>query len=222
MYDLSAELAGFKKFVQHGITVLVAQTLRVDVGLEVGATTDQVTVTADAPLLRTEGGDTSHNITTGRLNELPILGIGQAGAGSLGIRNPLAAMQLIPGAVYSGNNTVRVNGLPNNTESIRIEGQDASNGFGAFAHQFVQPSVDAVQEVSIQTRNYAAEYGQAGGGVFNYTMRSGTSEFHGSVYDNIVHDRLNAGVPVASRDNRRIDPVGKRVKYSHPWYLFLL
>lgn len=205
VYDLSAELPGFKKYVRQGITVLVAQTLRIDVRLEVGATTEQVTVTADAPLLRTEGGDVSHNITTGRLNELPILGIGQAGAGSLGIRNPLAAMQLIPGTLYSGNNTVRVNGLPNNTESIRIEGQDASNGFGAFAHQLVQPSVDAVQEVSIQTSNYAAEYGQAGGGVFNYTMRSGANEFHGSVYDNIVHDRLNAGVPFTSTGgaNRR-------------------
>src|SRR6516162_2495185 len=76
LYQLSAELPGFKKYVRQGITVLVAQTLRLDVALQVGAATDEVTVNADAPLLRTESSEVSHNVATGQLNDLPLLGIG--------------------------------------------------------------------------------------------------------------------------------------------------
>src|SRR5437870_6873011 len=61
-YDLTVELPGFKKYVRQGITVMVAQTLRLDVALAVGATTDEVTITADAPLLRTESSDVSHTV----------------------------------------------------------------------------------------------------------------------------------------------------------------
>lgn len=96
-YQLSAELPGFKKYIRQGITVLVAQTLRLDVGLQVGAATDEVTVNADAPLLRTESSDLSHNVNSERLDELPLLGIGGVLSGSAGIRNPYAMVQLIPG-----------------------------------------------------------------------------------------------------------------------------
>jgi hypothetical protein len=126
-YQLTVELPGFKKAVRQGITVLVAQTLRIDVSLEVGTATDEVTVNADAPLLRTESSDVSHNITASSLNELPILGIGGVLSGSAGIRNPYAMVQLIPGSTWTPNSMVRLNGTPGNTQSFRIEGQDASN-----------------------------------------------------------------------------------------------
>src|SRR5262249_34513761 len=58
-----------------------------------------------------------------------------------------------------------------------------------------QAGVEAIQEVAIQTSNFAAEYGQAGGGYFNYTMKSGTNQFHGSAYDYFVNEALNAGLP---------------------------
>src|SRR5438093_3777368 len=94
VYQLSVELPGFKRYVRQGITVLVAQTLRIDVALEVGAATDEVTVNADAPLLRTESSDVSHNVNSSRLDDLPILGIGGVLSGSAGIRNPYAMVQL--------------------------------------------------------------------------------------------------------------------------------
>ena len=59
----------------------------------------------------------------------------------------------------------------------------------------VQPSVDAIQEVSIQTSNFAAEYGQVGGGYINFTMKSGTNQYHGSAYDYFQNAALNAGLP---------------------------
>src|SRR5437867_1227029 len=91
--------------------------------------------------------------------------------------------------------------MPSATQAIRIEGQDATNGRHRQYKQGVQASVGAIQEVAVQTSNYAAEFGQAGGGYFNYTMRSGTNQFHGGVYDYFVNEALNAGTPFTDRIN---------------------
>lgn len=190
-YEMSVELPGFKKYVRQGITVQVAQTLRIDANLEIGANSEEITITADASLLRTESSDLSHVINAPE--KLPIFGIGTSAAGSSGIRNPLAITQLIPGTYFQPNTNIRVNGAPVNSQAIRVEGQDATNSLIPFAQAQTQPSVDAIQEVSIQTSNYAAEYGQTGGGVFNYTMKSGTNQYHGSVYDYAANEALNAG-----------------------------
>jgi len=109
VYEVSVELPGFKKYVRQGITVLAAQTVRIDVALEVGAATEEVTVNADAPLLRTESGELAHNIRTDAVDALPVLSIGTA-AGSSGIRNPTAVAVLLPGTYVVPNTQVRVNG----------------------------------------------------------------------------------------------------------------
>jgi hypothetical protein len=212
-YQLSAELPGFKKAVRQGITVLVAQTLRIDFSLEVGAATDEVTVNADAPLLRTESSDVSHNINTSRLDELPILGIGGVLSGSAGIRNPYAMVQLIPGSTWTPNSLVRLNGTPANTQSFRIEGQDASNTGTPGVPAQSQPGVDAIQEVAIQTSNFAPEYGQVGGGVFNVTMKSGSNQFHGTAFDYFVNEFLNAGNPFTS-NGVNLRPRARRNDYG--------
>ncbi|HEY3822925.1 MAG TPA: TonB-dependent receptor [Bryobacteraceae bacterium] len=192
VYQISLSAPGFKKYTRAGIAVEVAQVLRVDIALEVGASTESVTVTAAATLLNTETGDVRHDIRAETLDELPIMGIGASQAGSGGIRNPNAMVNLIPGTFYIANAEVRINGAPDNTQSFRIEGQDASNtGTPGVAAQ-TQPSVDAIQEIAIQTSNYAAEYGQAGGGVFNLTMKSGGNQFHGSAYEYFINEDLNA------------------------------
>ena len=195
VYQISVELPGFKKYLRQGITVLATQTLRIDVGLIVGASGEQINITEDAPLLRTESSEVSHNVAAKNLDELPILGIGGVLSGSQGLRNPNAVVQLMPGTVWTPNSLVRVNGTPANTQSYRIEGQEAANtGTPGVAAQ-TQPGVDAIQEVAVQTSNYAAEYGQAGGGLFNVTMKSGTNQFHGSAYEYFVNEAFNAGNP---------------------------
>jgi hypothetical protein len=191
-YEISMSAPGFKKYTRAGLTVEVAQVLRVDITLEVGAASESVTVTEAASLLNTETGDVRHDIRAETLDDLPVLGIGASQAGSAGIRNPNAMVNLIPGTFFIANSEVRVNGAPANTQSFRIEGQDASNtGTPGVAAQ-TQPSVDAIQEIAIQTSNYAAEYGQVGGGMFNVTMKSGTNQFHGTAYDYFVNEILNA------------------------------
>jgi len=198
VYQLSVELPGFKKYIRQGITVEVAQTLRIDVALEVGANTDEVTITADAPLLRTESSDVSYVIKAPE--QLPIFGVGGNLSGSAGIRNPYAMVQMIPGSTWVPNSLVRLNGTPANTQSWRVEGQDASNSGTPGVPAQSQPSVDAIQEVAIQTSNFAAEYGQVGGGVFNVTMRSGTNQFHGSAFEYFVNEVFNAGNPNVTGD----------------------
>jgi hypothetical protein len=199
-YEPSVTVTGFKKYVRQEILVPVASTVRQDVTLEVGATTETITVVDTTPLLKTESGELSHNVTYERANNLPVLTIG--GAAGLGnIRNPLQVITLLPGAQFSNDNVLRVNGMPSNSQSVRIEGQDATNGLWRQQNQTSQAGLEAIQEVSVQTSNYAAEYGQAGGGYFNYTMKSGTNQFHGSAYDYIVTESLHAGTPFTNDGN---------------------
>src|SRR5579872_395738 len=194
-YQLTVTVPGFKKYSRSGLTVEVAQTLRVDISLEVGSAAESVTVTESASLLRTESGELSHNVDVKRMDDLPILGIGGTLSGSAGIRNPMAMITVIPGSTFVPNALVRINGTPANSQAFRIEGQDASNTGTPGVPAQTQPSVDAIQETSIQTSNYAAEYGQVGGGLFNVIMRSGTNQFHGSAYDYFVNEIFNAGNP---------------------------
>jgi hypothetical protein len=193
-YEVTVELPGFKKYVRQGVTVLSSTTVRIDVALEVGGAAEEVTVSADAPLLRTETGDVSHNIRTDAVDALPVLSIGAA-AGSSGIRNPTAVAQLLPGAYVVPNTTVKINGAPGNTASYRVEGQDASNGQVPATQAQVQPSVDALQEITVLTSNFSAEYGQVGGGMFNYVVKSGSNQYHGSGYDYAANDAFNSATP---------------------------
>src|SRR5215470_14407034 len=167
-YEIAVTVPGFKKFVRQGLTIQVAQAVRIDIALEVGNGTESVTVTAEAPLLKTESGELSHNVAMNRMDTLPLLPTGAA-AGNSGIRNPVAVVALLPGSYFIGtganatNSTVRINGAPTNTEVILVEGQDATNPIGQGLVQQNQPGADSIQEFTIQTSNYAAEFGQAGG-----------------------------------------------------------
>src|SRR5262249_9118268 len=116
------------------------------------------------------------------------------------------------GSSFPKDNPLRVNGLPANTQSIRIEGQDATNGQHREFNQVNQASLDAIQEVTVQVSNYAAEYGQAGGGDFNYTMKSGTNSFHGSAYDYFVNEILNAGTPFTDASTINSQKSGQHIR----------
>jgi hypothetical protein len=210
-YELSVTVQGFKKFIRENVTVQVAGILRIDVTLEVGTTSESVTVTEAAPLLKTESGELSHNVTTERVNNLPVINLG--GVSGIGnVRNPLQAVNLIPGSAFANDNTLRINGMPANTQSIRVEGQDATNGQHREFNQVNQASLDAIQEVTVQTSNFAAEYGQAGGGYFNYTMKSGTNQFHGSAYDYFVNEALNAGTPFTDAGITNSQKAGQHIR----------
>jgi hypothetical protein len=135
-YTLTVSAPDFKRLVRAGLTVAAGQTIPVDVGLEVGAASESVTVQAEPSLLKTETGDMSHNITLEQLDDLPVLGIGTNNAESLGIRNPFNSVVFLPSVSYTANFNMIVNGAPTNTTvapgskpSTNIYGQ-SSAGFG--------------------------------------------------------------------------------------------
>ena len=194
-YEVTVSMSGFKTYSHQNLTLAAAQVLREDIALEVGATTDSVTVTAEASLLKTESGQVTHNVTVSQLQNLPIIPVnGATGSrSSNGFRDPFAVALVIPGVQYDASTTMVVNGTPNTTMQIRVEGQTAGNtgGLAVYTHM-TQPSVDAIEEVAVQTSNFAAEYGTVGGAIFNVTMKSGTNTFHGSAYDYIANEALNS------------------------------
>ena len=194
VYTLSVEQAGFSRYEQSNINILVAVTTRVDVAMKVGQATESIEVSADATMLKTESAEQSSTISGDSINGLPM----NYGIGAGAVRNPLSFVQMTAGATMSGWNTINVNGLPAGSFRILFEGQESNNGLDGRASDEVQPSVDAVQQFTIQTSNFAAEFGQVAGGLFNFTARSGTNEIHGGAYLYATNEALNAGIPYTS------------------------
>jgi hypothetical protein len=195
VYSVSVEVPGFKKFTQQGIRVQVATVDTIDIKLEVGSATESITITADAPLLRTESSDQNFNIPISTINDLPLNYSLRGPSGQVGqVRNDYAFLDIAPGAYISGQSDIRVNGNPLDSQKTMLDGQENGNWQNGRPDQ-VESSIDSVQEITTQTSNFNAEYGQVLGGLFNLSSKSGTSQYHGSVYDFLQNDKLNAGVP---------------------------
>jgi len=106
IYTVTAKAPGFKTYAHTRLAVAAGQILREDISLQVGSAAESVTVQSEASLLKTESGELSHNVTSERMDNLPVLGIGST-AGSNGLRNPYAAMQLLPGSDFRPDNSIR-------------------------------------------------------------------------------------------------------------------
>lgn len=192
IYELTVEVPGFRKHIGKGTQVQVAQTVRLDIVLQVGSTTESVTVTSDAPILKTDTTEQSMNVSGDRINALP-LNFGGGGGVIGGIRTPLTFMVLSPGVAGTGTNA-RVNGMPANTFRVFVDGQDVSNN-NDNASTAGQPSVEMIEEFSLQTSNFAAEFGQVAGGMFTFATRSGGNKFHGSLYYYLNNEAIDASRP---------------------------
>ena len=196
-YEISVAVAGFKKYVRQNITVGVAQTVRVDIALEVGSASESVTVSEQASLLKTESGEMSTTVQAQRMIDLGGAGHRRNSSTSQGLRTYLSEIRLVPGASNPASGFifgVRVNGAPNGTQRTIIDGADSTNQINS-VQAGTGASMDAMQETAIQTSNYSAEFGQVGGGLFNITMRSGTNQYHGAGYDYLVNEAFNASTP---------------------------
>ncbi len=206
-YEVDVTVSGFKKYIRPGLIVQAAQTIRVDVTLQVGNATESVTVNEEAPLLETENGAVSSTISTQTMNTLPLLEIGTNGAG---IRNPYNLLALVPGAYFTPptpgavGSPDQINGGRGGSETVLIDGMDATNALGQGADAQAQPGQDQIQEWTVQASNYAAEFGQAGQAVYNVTMKSGTNTYHGSVFESYQNAYLNAGQPFTNNGNGKL------------------
>jgi hypothetical protein len=210
VYNLSVSAAGFSKYIQQGIRIDTDQTVRVDVILQVGSATESVTVNADAQLLKTESVEQSGSLTNDRLDALPQF--------ATNLRTPFNFVFLIPG-VQAGTSlwipqqagsALKINGAPSLTYRVLMDGQDFSSTYADPSHSLeAQPNVDSLQESTLETSNFAAEFGQIAGGLFNFTTKSGTNSFHGAVFEYERNELLDAGQPYTNDGN------GHHVKARH-------
>ena len=176
-YSLLIEKAGFKSFVQDGITLQVNEGARVDSVLSVGQVTDTVEVSAAAVNVDTRSTTVGSVVDRLRVQELPLNG-----------RNVMELAKLIPGIASPSTPTIETNARGGPAVSV-AGGRYSQNEirFDGSSHVALYnnsplnlPSPDALQEFKVLTSGFSAEYGRYGGGVFIAVTRAGTNEFHGS------------------------------------------
>src|SRR5262249_41291362 len=134
-YVVTAKSSGFKTYTHSNLAMPAAQILRENIALQVGASSESVTVTAEASLLKTETSDLSHNVSIDQLDAMPLLGVGTSNSGTSGVRNPYNTILTIPGVTsYASSGQFTLNGLGGNmTETMRTDGQDSTSRlFGTY------------------------------------------------------------------------------------------
>ena len=196
-YGLSVLAAGFETSKTDPFKVDVGARQRVDLALKVGAANDTVTVSEAASPLETESSDRGETVQSAEAIALPLNGRSYADLAQLvpGVRRSLIdTVASVPPRDASYN----VNGLTSMDNNFTLDGID-NNAYQeanqAYSSEAVIPSPDAIQEFKVQTDNFSAEYGRAGGAIINATTRSGTNKFHGGVYDYLRNTVLNAFGP---------------------------
>jgi hypothetical protein len=174
VYSVAAELSGFRRFLRSGIVLQVEQTARVDISMELGDLSQAVEVTGLAPLLQTENSTVGSVIDDRKIVELPLNG-----------RSFIELALLVPGVARAGGAqgpwALTVDGGRPQNNNFLLDG--TQNTDGDFNKAIVNPSVDVIQEFKVQTSNYSGEFGRAGAGQINVVTKSGTNEFHGTVYE---------------------------------------
>jgi hypothetical protein len=193
-YSISAEAAGFRTEVRQNIVLDVQQTIRLDFSLRVGSVTETTNVTGDAPLLDTQDASLGDVVASQQIEQLPLNGrrytdLATLTAGVTKITEGPVDGSSSPTNGNAGGN-FSVNGTRGDQNNFILDGIDNnSNDNGDLA---ILSSVDAVAEFKIQTSNYSAEFGRSGGGVVNATTKSGTNRFHGSAWEFLRNEALDA------------------------------
>jgi len=184
-YQITFAKEGFRPVVRQGIALQV-QTIGIDATLQVGAATEQVVVTAETPLVQTETSDQHLDLTTQAVHNAPIVGTDWRGE----------MTQLIPG-VNAGGGTgeaagqqIGVNGTQSYNANFLIDGSAATAPRDQNSSNYYMP-LDSISEVSINSGNAPAEYGNGLTSV-NVITKSGTNNWHGSAYEFIQNTAFNA------------------------------
>ena len=196
-YTITAELPGFRRTIRSGVALRLGQTIAIDFELEAGGLTEEVLVTAEQPLLRTNA-EISDVIENRQVVQVPLNG-----------RNFLSLAQLSDGVVLPPGGT-RGDALQQAGPLPNVGGQRSGHniylldGFKVtdelFNNLVINPSVDSIQEFKIQKSQYPAEFGGKASALINVATRTGTNQFHANVFDFGRHDRFDARNYFAPKD----------------------
>jgi hypothetical protein len=181
-YEMTVELAGFRKYIRSGMVLAVNETATINVELAVGGMAEQVSVTAESPLLETSNASRGTVIDSARIAELPLQS-----------RSPMALATLVAGVNYNAqaiylrpfdNGALAdwsMNGGQNRNNEFLLDGAPNNANQGGNNIAYVPPA-EAVQEFKVSTNSYDAQYGRTAGGVVNMSLKAGTNSFHGVGY----------------------------------------
>lgn len=187
-YRVEATAQGFKHTVRSGIILQIQETAVINLQLEVGAVTESVDVTADAPLLATAEASQGQVIDNRKIVDMPLNGRDYIELALLSA----GTVQPTNGSRYGGFSAAGQRTTQNNYLLDGIDNNNVQLAANSRRAEAVKPSVDAIQEFKISTNAYSAEYGRATGGVVNATIKSGSNEIHGSVFEFVRNDKLDA------------------------------
>jgi len=185
-YRLEIVSGGFKKFVQPNLVLNASATVRVDAQMQLGQVAEQVEVSAQAVSIQTDNAKVTTQVENRLVDELPLV-VGGA------MRSPFNLVQVAAEARGDGQR-LSIGGGQAAAWDATLDGHSVgTNRSGDVAEAALNtPSVEALTEFSVDTNGFKAEYGQAGGGVMTFASKSGTNQFHGSVYDFLRNDALDA------------------------------
>lgn len=204
-YEVTVEASGFKRAQSSGLILEVEQTLRQDFALQVGATTEQVTVTTDTQLVQTDNTTLGNVLDQKTIEELPSNGrdftnLLNLSAGATNLSGGIQATGFVTHGLSSFTE-VSLNGARPDSISYLVDGVTDNDAF--FSGATNVPSEFSLQEVKIQSGLYSAEYGE-GSAQVNVAVKSGTNKWHGQAYDFIQNDAFQPKNPVQTflNDNK--------------------
>lgn len=209
VYKITATASGFQETTVSDARLAVGERLRVDVQMGVGQVSASVQV--ESAKTDTETATTGDNITTDRIADVPVNG-----------RDFTGLLASIPGSVQTTNQfQTSINGIPSTFggASVLVDGIDAgrvdlngtSNVLGRIESRVNRVSMDSIQEVQVLEQNYSAQYGEALSAVINPITKSGTNDFHGSVFDYFRNEALDARDFFAGTQKFRLNQFGANV-----------
>ncbi|MCW5982078.1 MAG: TonB-dependent receptor [Bryobacteraceae bacterium] len=193
IYSVQVEATGFKTGVQRNVTLTAGDRVQANVSMQVGDVAESIEVSAAPPALQTESTIIGQTIQARSTSELPLGGQRKftylarlspsVVPGEPGARDAAGGAFSANGVRSNGQNNFLLNGVDNNVNVIDFINQTA---------YVVGPSVEAIGEMKILTNGYNAEYGRGAGGVVNVTIKSGTNDIHGVLFENLQNDKLDA------------------------------
>ncbi len=199
-YKIDSSADGFAESVTKPFSVQVNARQRVDVSLQAGSKSETVTVSGGVTALQTETSDSSTIINHSEVVNLPLNGRAYADLATLvpGVHTNVLENQ----TVTSRDASFNVNGQRSEFNNFLLDGLD-NNAYGTsnqgFSNQAIPPSPDAIDQFQVQTNNYSAEFGRASGAVINVSIKSGSNQFHGSVWEYNRNTDMNAEGPFVAK-----------------------
>jgi hypothetical protein len=229
-YTIEVEMSGFKKAVQKNVRLSPGDRVAVDITLEVGQVSEMIEITAAPPALQTESTELGGTLQTAQVSQLPLSGQRKF---TFLARTLPAVLPPEPGARDEAGGGFSANGVRSNGQNnFLLNGVDNNVNVIDFINQtayVIGPSIEAIGEMKILTNGYNAEYGRGAGGVVNVTLKTGTNGFHGSLFEFLQNDKLNANQWESNKAGKNRGPfkqnqfggtIGGPIVRDHTFFFF--